>query len=87
MEEYKLKNSCPYCGYFSDRAATFEKETRQPEIGDRSICIKCAKLSEFDENLKLIKSNIRLLDIEDAQEVRKIQVLIKNFIKYSQRCE
>lgn len=53
MEIVKLeKDKCPICGKELDSATSAHGNDR-PSPGDISICIYCATILRFDENLKL----------------------------------
>lgn len=73
MKEKRLKNICPYCGYFSDRVA-HPTEDIIPIKGDLSLCIKCGNISEFDEKFKLVKINLDELPFEEKEEITKIKI-------------
>lgn len=47
------EDHCPKCGCLINASTGIEDENQMPSKGDISICIKCASILEFDENLKL----------------------------------
>lgn len=68
------KNMCPHCGSLVD-AATGD---RTPEAGDFTICLYCAGINRFNDNLLLVKSNL--------QEVPQyLRLLVKQFQEASQK--
>ncbi len=71
------KTTCPYCGKKNDRALNPQNEQDRPDPGSLSVCIQCTELSEFDENLGLIKFDINKLDRDDFLHIRKMQRMIK----------
>lgn len=54
IESYRLPESpCPGCGYVMD-AATGINGGESPVPGNLTICIKCASVSKYDEELLLV---------------------------------
>ena len=47
------EDHCPKCGCLINASTGIEDENQMPSKGDIYICIKCASILEFDENLKL----------------------------------
>lgn len=48
-----ITSSCPYCGYAHNCAAG----DKTPGVGDLSICARCLRVVEFNENLILSKTS------------------------------
>lgn len=53
MSKIDTPSPCPVCGKNLDAATSIEKEEAVPGPGDLSICLYCATVSRFDDNLKL----------------------------------
>lgn len=53
MPKLNAQSICPVCGKKLDAATHVEKEEAVPGPGDISICLYCATVSVFDDNLKL----------------------------------
>lgn len=51
------KSLCPYCDNKLDAAGSLDGE-HTPQNGDISLCINCAQILMFDENLQLRKPSI-----------------------------
>ena len=83
-------DKCPKCGYFFD-SATCVDETKgdiEPTAGDISLCVNCAAILEFDENLKLRMCDdktINELDDELLNEIIKVKTSILSKVKYSNK--
>jgi hypothetical protein len=65
-------SSCPRCGYGVD-AATAAYGNVQPKPGDVSICLNCAALMQFNDDLKLGPGPESLLDELPADKRRLIE--------------
>lgn len=78
MKTSRTKSSpCPYCGYIVDSASG----NGTPEKDCISICIKCAGLSQFNEDLTLRKIDedayrVIIEDDETREEIQKYQRII-----------
>lgn len=46
---------CPHCGAINDRATPVQNEGAVPIPGDFSVCIKCAGINKFGEDMALEK--------------------------------
>ena len=58
------KSQCPFCGYQFDLSSGIST-TRRPNTGDPTICIKCAEVLIFDEQLHPRKPTpAELLDLQ-----------------------
>lgn len=49
---------CPECGYKLERATETLRDGRRPGPGDFSVCMMCAAVLRFDEQLKLVATTI-----------------------------
>lgn len=58
------ENQCLKCNYKMDAADDLDKQKKEPESGDVSICINCAHVMIFDDNL-----NFRELEASEEEEV------------------
>lgn len=76
------KTECPYCGKVNDLASSF-KGKEKPEPGDISICIKCAGILVFDEELRIRRpTDSELINIQTSQswsEVAKVIQAVRAF--------
>lgn len=53
MKDFRVEPSpCPHCGQVLDGASNVTNDER-PEPGDVTVCIICAGLAEFDEDMNL----------------------------------
>ena len=81
---------CPKCGHLFN-SATCVDETKgdiEPTAGDISLCVNCAAILEFDENLKLRMCDdktINELDDELLNEIIKVKTSILSKVKYSNK--
>jgi hypothetical protein len=50
------ESTCPECGYISDRVTAIG-DAPAPKPGDLSLCIKCACLAAFTDDLTLRPAN------------------------------
>lgn len=60
---------CPDCGAKFSRAVGDERNdsVRQPEVGDFCICLYCANVSVYDENMVVRKSKVDdFKELDDA---------------------
>lgn len=76
---------CPYCKASLNAASNALNEAKRPEAGDLSVCLSCAEILIFGEDLKLAKPSFEVYQkvfndpalssaLSDAQEqVRRIQ--------------
>lgn len=58
-------DECPKCGKHINAAATVSDENAQPSSGDVTVCIGCAGILKFDDNLKLAKLTTEEFDEMD----------------------
>ncbi len=70
---YRKKNNCPYCNVFVDAALIPDDEKEKPIPGALSVCIHCAKVSIFDDEMKLKVFDMNGLDKDDHAHVVRIQ--------------
>lgn len=76
---YVQKDTCPNCGTLLDSATISQGKQCKPVVGDLSVCIKCATLLEFDENLKLkrcLSEHFNRLDMDTKLQIKLIQTEI-----------
>jgi hypothetical protein len=74
MTSYRLKETrCPWCEYRIDGATDLADE-RGPEPGDLSICIACASLLKFDQDLtpQKVSEDERRQIMKDDPELAEI---------------
>ena len=74
--QYIKESNCPYCGKFIDRAINPKDFKDIPTPGCLSICFGCTEISEFDENMELIKIDIATLDLETIRLLDKMQIAL-----------
>lgn len=48
-------SACPFCGYAADAATCFENDEARPRPGDFSLCLECAEVLVFDDEVALRK--------------------------------
>ena len=48
---------CPFCGYRVDR--TYVLDTKQPKVGDISLCLKCMEVSLFGKGFVLREPTVK----------------------------
>jgi hypothetical protein len=71
------KDQCPFCGYKVDHASSLDGKHR-PSEGDISLCLSCAQILIFDEDLKLREPTPEEYKEASAMEgVKKAQRVIK----------
>lgn len=75
-KNFVKKCECPYCLHKVDSAINEFDETVLPSKGDITLCIKCGEVSEFNEEMNLIKFNVSQLDVEDLKDIRHKQFTI-----------
>jgi hypothetical protein len=67
---------CPYCSHKVESAINEFDEEVLPTVGDITLCIKCGEVSEFNEEMQLIKFNVSRMSIEDLLDIRRKQIYI-----------
>lgn len=72
MNEKDLKSDrkCPHCDYKNDGTTVLENEEASPHAGDFSVCINCAKVSAFKDDMHL-----RLLTEDETKLASKMSTL------------
>lgn len=71
-------SDCPYCGLHAN-TATDVTGTRGPKPGNYTICLKCAGLSIFKEDLSLREAeeeDLELLTEENLEKILKYQTAL-----------
>lgn len=69
------ESKCPDCGYTANAATNLEDEEQMPEPGDCSLCIKCAGIAVFNDDLMLRSpTEEELLNL--PSEISAVQQLI-----------
>lgn len=71
---------CPQCGKLINGAISIDSSVAKPRSGDFSICVFCAQMLRFDDNLKLIEltqNEFNKLDNETKQTVESAIKFIK----------
>lgn len=70
---------CPFCGAVLDVATNLdvnlEGESARPVAGDTSVCINCAHILVFDDDLalrKLADGELDLMFAKDAETARQL---------------
>ena len=54
MSPVDLPDCCPSCGYVTQCVSNITgQEDARPRPGDFTVCIRCAKVLVFNENLKM----------------------------------
>lgn len=82
MSKIGTPSPCPVCGKKLDAATSVEKEEAVPDPGDLSICLYCATVSVFDDNLKLkqmTNEEFAELPEEVKTSVRKTRDMLLEF--------
>ena len=70
MEIRVKKQKCPYCGFEGDGVEEFNREDRKPKPGDISVCISCAGIQVFGEEMELLKiSKERLTELKEKHPI------------------
>lgn len=74
-------STCQACGHSHEVASAYGPGRKGPTPGDFSICIECAALSRFDENLatQLVSDEelIASAHPDNVIEIRKTQVAVR----------
>lgn len=74
------KDACPVCEYEVDRASGVNTDT-PPQEGDLSICLRCAAVLVFDEDLHLgifPDDDVKLLHPEDRAAIEAVRDAIRS---------
>lgn len=59
------ENTCPTCGYLTNKASAADGTPVMPEAGDVCICIKCGEILKYDRYMKLHKiSEVELRELK-----------------------
>lgn len=80
------RQHCLSCGYIISAAFDVEEETDQPRPGDYSICLYCAAMCRFDNDLNL--RPLTKLDMEELDTglltllMRSKQEVLKRIEQY-----
>ncbi len=69
---FRQDDKCPWCNHRLT-GAFVPGESHTPSIGDISVCIRCTRVSKWNKNFKLIKTDYEKLPIEVQQEIKKYQ--------------
>ncbi len=71
-------SACPYCGYRVNAAGeTPDGDTRAPEPGDFSVCISCAGIVAFADDMTLRKASlVETQDQELAAQLLKVRAAV-----------
>lgn len=67
---------CPFCDYKLDVAASVYNKKNTPKPGDISICLSCASILIFNDDLTIRKPEPG--EIEITPEIHKIQQAIRS---------
>lgn len=75
-------SNCPACGHRFDRAASATGKDDGPQPHDFTVCIQCAEILIFDDELKVRRLNgkevLRIaFDSELAANLAKAQYMIR----------
>ena len=62
------KISCPSCGAKVDGFTGVEKDAQKPSDGDLSICMYCASIGKYADNL----TQIRLITAEELTDLKRV---------------
>lgn len=73
--EFIKVNHCPYCNHKATAAMRLEDEKEKPIPGALSICIECAKISVFNDDMNLDKFDMNTLDLEDHVYLVRLQYM------------
>jgi len=81
---YKVKKAqCPTCSHPLDAATPMDDaDQRAPESGDLTICVKCATVLTYDDNMDLqsmTDQDIRQLEPSLAHEVLNHQKAVRYY--------
>lgn len=81
------ENTCPTCGYLTNKASGVDGTPIMPQSGDVCICIKCGEILKYDRYMKLHKMNevqlreLKSVDPEVYLNAIKAQALAKEMQK------
>lgn len=71
---------CPSCGHWVDHAGSPDKKLARPAAGDWNVCIRCAAVTTYGEDLRLRLLNeaerAELAALPADHEVRRLQAVI-----------
>lgn len=70
---------CPWCGGRISAATNFQSETPEPKPGDLSVCIGCAGLLTFNDDLtvrKFADDDLFNLETDERVEFLKMRAII-----------
>ena len=63
------KTACPCCGYVIDCAACPERPGAKPRPGDLSLCLGCAEVLAFNQDMTLREATIEdLMQLSPQQQ-------------------
>lgn len=71
-------NLCPVCGTKLDAVTSIESMAK-PNVGDITVCIKCAAVLRFDGELRLramTEREIRELHPDNFKDIARVQRII-----------
>lgn len=71
---------CPYCNTLLNATTSINNKKNNPKPGDFSICINCAEVIRFDQNLKLKKSSIEEAKFYNVAGLEETIGLVKDVI-------
>lgn len=70
---YMENDTCPHCGKHIDQASCYADGDQKPSPGDLSVCIGCAEISKYGDDMGLEKFPEILLDT--LEEGLRTQIL------------
>ena len=83
--EFRKSNNCPYCNHQVDRAFKPDEPGAIPVVGNLSICIRCAEVSEFDDEMKLIKFDLSRMAIDERLHIQTMIRSVKHVNKLAKK--
>lgn len=72
MPKTGIDDRCPTCNYELDAAENLDDPNLLPKCGDITVCINCAEILEYNDNMKLKKANVKNISQEQFYEVVRI---------------
>ncbi len=72
--------NCPNCGHRFSAASSLDDASAKPSAGDFTVCIECAQLLAFDDDLR-----VRKITAEEVRHIMTTTPEIWRKIEHTQR--
>ena len=73
------KSKCLYCGHDLNQVASLYEEEEQPQAGDLTVCIRCANVLVFKDDLFLRKPTKKeSLLFNNDRDIKKVKEAINS---------